>query len=284
MWVLDDGIKQVELTCKPTGIGLVNPPEVSTVDIETDDTSIPRGDGVVMGQDFYGAQTVSFDLSLRPEGVATPADFLGQVREFWRDKTHRDAGGKVVELRAPNLRSAFGRPRRFSPDRDNEKHGIITVAADFECVSDLWFGEERVSTVTLVPPLGQGLEEPLVEPLTIAGAAVTGGALSVGGELPAWPVFTFRGPITNPSVWTPMWDLQLRVALAWDDVLVVDTRPWVRSMRLNGGPAAGLLMPGSSWLEDLSIPPGSYQAQLRGIDPTGTSQVEIAVRDAYASY
>lgn len=284
MWVLDDGVRQVGLTCKLTGVGLVRPPEVGTVDIESDDVSLPRADGIAMGQDFYGAQTVSFDLSLRPEGDRSAASFLNELRDFWRAPSHRDTGGRVIELRSPEGRTAYGRPRRFSPDRDNESVDLITVAADFECVSDLWFGESWSAVVPLVPPLGRGLVAPLVEPLTIQGVALNAVGFTVPGQSASYPILEFRGPITNPSLHAGGWVLRVRGSLAYDDVLRVDTRPWVRSLSLNGRPVAGMLMPSSSRLRDVVLEPGFHSVQLRGTDITGTASVDISGEATYASF
>lgn len=284
MWVLDDGQTRLELTGDVDGVGLVRPPEVGTVEIEADDVSLPRTDGIAMGQDFLGAQTVSFELALRPRGSLTPADLLAAVRGFWRDPAHRSTGGRTIELRSPEGRSAFGRPRRFSPNRDDEQFGIITVVADFELVSDLWFGDPGAATVSLVPPLGRGLVAPLVEPLTIQGAAQNAYGFTVGGSVPAYPVIEFRGPITNPSLHGPGWDLRVRGSLAYDETLLVDTRPWVRSLTLNGRPAAGLLMPYSSRLRDVTLPPGFHSVQLRGTDITGTAAALISWREAHPSF
>ncbi|GAA1323753.1 hypothetical protein ACFSWE_09580 [Leucobacter albus] len=284
MWVLDDGDKQLMLTCKFEGIGLTRPPEVGTVEIETDDQSLPRADGIVMGEDFYGAQTVSFDLSLRPEQGKPVADLLGELRHFWRAPSHRNVGGKTVELRSPSGRSTFGRPRRFSPNRDNEKHDHITVDADFESVSDLWFGASGSALVSLVPPLGRGLVAPLVEPLTIQGAAQNAQGFTVGGEEPAYPVIVFRGPITNPSLHGDGWVVRVRGTLAYDETLTVDTRPWVRSLSLNGRPVAGMLMPSSSRLRDVTLSPGFHSVQLRGTDITGTASALILWREAHAAF
>lgn len=284
MWVLDDGTTQLELTCRPDGIGLVSLPSVGSVEIETDDVSLPRTDGISMGQDFYGAQTVSFDLSLRPEPGRTVAQLLQVLRGFWRSPGHRDTGGRVIELRSPEGRTAYGRPRRFTPNRDDEKFDHVTVAADFECVSDLWFGAESAALVSLVPPLGRGLVAPLVEPLTIQGVAQNASGFTVGGSEPAYPVVEFRGPITNPSLHAGGWDLRVRGSLAYDETLVVDTRPWVRSLSLNGRPVAGMLMPSSSRLRDVTLSPGFHSVQLRGTDITGTATALISWREAYASF
>lgn len=284
MWVLDDGTTQLELTCKLTGIGLVRPPEVGAVEIEVDDISLPRTDGIAMGQDFYGAQTVSFDLAVRPEEGKPVSVLLGELRHFWRDPAHRQTGGKVIELRSPDGRSLYGRPRRFSPDRDAEKFEYITVVADFEAVSDLWSGAHGSALVSLVPPLGRGLVAPLVEPLTIQGVAQNASGFTVGGSSPAYPVIEFRGPITNPSLHAGDWDLRVRGSLAYDETLVVDTRPWMRTLALNGRPVAGMLMPSSSRLRDVTLAPGFHSVQLRGTDITGTASALISWRESHSSF
>lgn len=284
MWVIDDGTTRLELTGSTRGVGLVSIPEVGTPDIESDDSPIPRGDGMYMGEDFYGAQTVSLELDLRPDGDKSVRDVLAETRRFWRDPKHRSTGGHVVELRSPEGLSTFGRPRRFSPNREDELSSVIFVTADFECVTDLWFGPYERAEIGLVPPLGRGLVAPLVEPLTIQGAAVTAAPLQVGGEEPTYPVITFYGPIQNPSLWTAGWELKLRATLAYDESVTVDARPWAQSVTRNGRNAGGILMASSAWLEDLTLPPGGHTAQLRGSDPTGTARAVLDWRTAHPTF
>lgn len=259
--------------------------DISETPIRTEVFQVPRGDGVIMGTDFKDAPTLTFDMWANGVDENDARDALAALVRAWDSPEVRLTGGRVVELVHPRGRSVFGRPRKIAPTQINRiERGQVEVTATFECVTDLWFGELGAASLSLVPPLGRGLVAPLVEPLTIQGAAVNSRGFTVGGVEPTYPVLTFQGPITNPSLWVDEWELKLRVSLAYDDVLTVDARPWVRQTLLNGRPVAGLLMPSSAWLADLKLSPGFHTAQLRGTDPTGTASVSLTWRDAHPSF
>ena len=239
----------------------------------------------MMGQDFKEPPTISFDMWANGSSEDDARVALGALIHAWDSPGLRGQGGQVAELVHPRGRSVFGRPRKIAPTQINRvERGQVEVTAAFDMVTDRWFGSEGSATVSLVPPLGRGLVAPLVEPLTIQGAAQNAYGFTVGGSEPAYPVIEFRGPITNPSLHGPGWDLRVRGSLAYDETLIVDTRPWVRSLTLNGRPAAGLLMPSSSRLRDVTLPPGFHSVQLRGTDITGTASALISWREAHPSF
>lgn len=259
--------------------------DVSAVDLRVDDVASPRSNGVLMGTDFKGGMTLSFDLWARGDTDREVQDKLTELRRFWDATDGIAGGGDVLRLDSPYGRSVFGRPRKIAPTNvTRTSQGWLTVTADFECVSDLWFGDEWSALVSLVPPLGRGLVAPLVEPLTIQGVALNASGFVVPGDSACYPVIEFRGPITNPSLHAEDWTLRVRGSLAYDEVLRVDTRPWVRSLSLNGRPVAGMLMPSSSRLRDVVLRPGFHSVQLRGTDITGTASVNISGEATYSSF
>ncbi|MEV7684243.1 hypothetical protein AB0O64_37805, partial [Streptomyces sp. NPDC088341] len=140
--------------------------------------------------------------------------------------------------------------------------------------------------LAITPPLGGGLVGSLSAPLTSTGESDRSQAITVGGALPAWPVITIAGPITNPVVeMVGLWRFELLASLAYDRTVTIDTRPWVRSVVLNqaGGSLAGALTRQSPRLADAGIPPGTYEAVLRGIDATGTARATVAWQETYSS-
>lgn len=239
----------------------------------------------MMGQDFKEAPTLTFDLWSNGVDEDDARDALALLMRSWDAPVVRSSGGSVIELVHPRGRSVFGRPRRIAPTQVNRiERGQVEVTAAFEAVSDLWFGAPGSALLSLVPPLGRGLVAPLVEPLTIQGVAQNASGFTVGGSSAAYPIIEFRGPITNPSLHAGGWDLRVRGSLAWDEVLTVDTRPWKRSLSLNGRPVAGMLMPSSSRLRDVTLEPGFHSVQLRGTDITGTATALVSWREAHASF
>lgn len=282
-WLLTDGVREIVLGKTLEGVGLERLPIVDSSDVETDDVSLPRSDGIAMGDDFLGGTRIGLAMEFRSEGPSSAAAVLDSFRNWWRSPKFR-TGGNVVELRSPEGRSAFGRPRELTPNRDKELFDVISVDATFEAVSDLWFGASGSALVSLVPPLGRGLVAPLVEPLTIQGVAQNASGFTVGGSSAVFPIIEFRGPISNPSLHGPGWELRVRGSLAYDETLVVDTRPWKRTLALNGRPVAGMLMPSSSRLRDVTFEPGFHSVQLRGTDITGTASALISWRETFASF
>lgn len=259
--------------------------DVSEARLRTDDIATPRGDGVMMGQDFREPPTLSFDLWSHVNNEDDARLALTDLIRRWDASDVRSRGGMVVRLTHPRGRSVFGRPRKIAPTNINRiERGRAQVTAEFDAVFDSWFGESWSAVVPLVPPLGRGLVAPLVEPLTIQGVALNAAGFVVPGQSASYPIIEFRGPITNPSLHADGWVLRVRGSLAHDDVLRVDTRPWVRSLSLNGRPVAGMLMPSSSRLRDVVLEPGFHSVQLRGTDITGTASVDISGEATYASF
>ena len=94
-------------------------------------------------------------------------------------------------------------------------------------------------------------------------------------------MITFTGPVTNPGllyVNTPVsirWTGTLQVT----DSLVIDTRPWARTVLLNGkGGQAGALS--GNPMISLQIQPGSTVTRFTGQDYTGTSTCVVRWRSA----
>lgn len=259
--------------------------DISDAPLRTDDISVPRGDGVMFGQDFRDAPTVTFDLWSHVDSEDDARAALSRLMRAWDAPDVRSRGGSTVELAHPNGRLLVGRPRKIAPSNVNRvERGRIAVTAAFEASFTDWFSPGGSAVVGLVPPLGRGLVAPLVEPLTIQGASYSAAGITVGGELPVYPIIEFRGPITNPQLDGPGWSLKTRVNLAYDETLRVDTRPWVRALSLNGRPAAGLLMPNSDRLRDVMFETGFHSVQLRGVDATGTSSALVTWQESYASF
>lgn len=277
------------VTWGPADLPIVNmdAPDLGAVDIREDDADRPREDGRAFGQDFRGGRTISFELGVFGQDEAAARTTLAALARAWRADPVRGTPGAVAELRmrhAGRERVAYGRPRRFASNDSEIGQGVATVVADFAVTDDVFYGTTaQIEDVTLAPPLGGGLTGVLAAPLTTTTTSDRSAAITVGGELSAWPVLTIHGPTTNPVVEVVgRWRLELRTTLAYDRAVTVDPRPWARSVLLNGGGSlAGAVTRTSPRLSAMALPPGSYEVALRGIDETGTSSVRFAWRDAY---
>lgn len=258
-------------------------PEIGPPDIETADATRPRGDGVAFGVDFFGGRTITFEIDVDGVDEVDARARLAVLNRAWRADAVRQTPGAVATLTTDSGRVTFGRPRRFVSADGWLPQGLSEVTADFACSDTLFYaGAESEASVSLIPAPSGGLIAPLASPLATTRTSDRSEVFTVGGELPTWPVFEIQGPITNPVVEVlGVLRMEFRLTLAYDEALVVDTRPWARSILRNGASVAGCLSRTSSRLSQASIPPGSYELVLRGASGSGTAAATVRWRDAY---
>lgn len=264
------------------------PLDLGDVAIEAADAPRPRGDGVSFGTDYFGGRTITLDLGIVRPSESEALDALSRLRRAWRADAIRLTPGATASLtfrRAGRERVVFGRPRRFAPGLEDIGQGMATVLADFAATDDLFYS--TTTTRLLVPfapaPTG-GLMAPLASPLATTGDSDRSMALTVAGEMPSWPRVTIAGPVVNPVVeLVGLWRLEVRASLLEGDSLVIDTAPWARTVLRNGAGAAGLFSRASVRLSKAAIPPGTYEAVLRGSSVTGSASALIEWRDTYSS-
>lgn len=265
------------------------PPDLGSVENLTDDQQRPRADGRAFGVDYRGAPTITFDMLVLGADETATRDRITQLTTLWRADAVRNTPAAVAELSttvAGRQRVTYGRPRRFAPADKHARQGVARVIADFACVNDCWYAPAEESlTISLVPPPSGGLVTPLAAPLSTTPPVQVPGAITVGGDLPAWPVMRIYGPVTTPAVQvTGLWTMTLDLTLAEDQWITVDTRPWARTiLRRDGASFAGALTRSSPRLAHAAVPPGSYEVALRGVDVTGTAKVQFRWRKTYAS-
>lgn len=262
------------------------PPEVSNLTVRDEDADRPRADGTIFGQDFRDSRTVTFDIEVN--GDTEPATLLLEqdLAAAWRGDSIRNTPNAMATLTAHTGRSVFGRPRRYQPKYDLLPFGVTAVTCDFATADDLWYGAEEFATVNLVPTgTGGGLKAPLVAPLSTSATSDRSQTITIGGQVPTWPVITITGPITNPQIEVlGQFKLGFNLTLAYDQSLVIDTRPWARTVLNNNGSVAGSLMPAFDRLSDARLSPGRYELALRGASSTGTPRATFAWRSAYTTF
>lgn len=257
-------------------------PSVGSPDVETDDARRPRGDGVLFGADFVGGRTIDFEIDVVGDDEAETLSRVSALSRAWRADRIRQTPGALAELTSHNGRTAFGRPRRFAASDDSLPQGLSAVTADFVTADANWYGPEQASRVDFVPAAGGGLKAPLASPLSTTATSDRSTVFTVSGAANTWPVFEVVGPISNPVVEVVgRFRLTFRLSLAYDQRLVIDTRPWARTILRNGASVAGSLSRTSSRLSQASLPTGSHQLVLRGASAPGTAAVTVRWRDAY---
>ena len=266
--------------------GLVFPvaPAIGTTETEADDTRRPRGDGTVFGVDYLSGQTIGFAVDVvGPDESATRAR-LATLARAWRGDAVRSSPGAVAELVAHTGRSTFGRPRRFVSNDDEIHSGLAAVTADFVTADDLWYGPEQAAEVSLVPAAGGGLVAPLASPLSTTATSDRSAVFQVDGEVPTWPVLEVAGPLTSPVIEiVGVLRIELDLTLAYDQTLVIDTRPWARTVLRDGASVSGRRTRASTRLDAAALPPGTHQLVLRGASATGTARATARWRNAYTT-
>lgn len=274
--------------------GWDTPYKVSAVDfgspsIRGSDTDNPREDGIRMGTDYRGPRTVTFDMHILTDGPAL--DALATFEEAWLGDDFRDTPGLVMPLRMKRngrVRRLYGRPRQFASTTGTTLNGWIPVTCTFQCVDHRYYADEPMESVFhLTNPPTSGIIAPLVAPITSSGISEVPGVIEVAGNTAAWTIFEVTGPILRPAIEAVgQWTLTMDVNLMAGETILIDPRPWSRSVLRNGipGVAAGSFTADSPILSQLKTKPGTQEIVLRGTDPTGTATLGITVENAWTSY
>jgi len=252
----------------------------------TADAPISGGVGRVMGRDSEDAPEWTFDLRVRRGGGTF--DALGRLRAAWQG--HAEPGAlSVLRYSLPGrVRRVYGRPRRFTPDADAVRHawhhGRAPVLASFQLADPRVFDDvARSVTLSVVPASVGGLEAPLVAPLsTVRSSAPRAGLVDAAGDAPAPVTVTFQGPITDPWVRGPGWEVGLSGHIAYDQTVTVDALAATATLS-PGGASVGGRLTRRTRLRDAVLRPGQQELTFGGSDQTGTATVTISWRDAWWS-
>lgn len=267
--------------------------EYGSTEIVSNDTPLPRADGIRFGRDYRNNRVITFDIAINQsphENGDLVLTLLSQLETAWLANGVRGVPGAVSSLRLSRngrTRRVFGRPRRFATTPERDHGGWVEVTADFTTVDPFYYSDSEFQHgISIVPTQGGGLLAPLVAPLSTLGVSYGPGDVTIGGTLPCWPVFVIRGPIVSPKITAVgEWSFTLAQTLLADEWIVVDTRPWSRGVRKNGlANIAGSLDNQAPRLPNMALKPGSHEIVLSGTDVTGTANVTVAWRDTYASY
>jgi hypothetical protein len=266
-------------------------PELGEVELQTADANRPYADGRNFGTDTRSGRTISFDLGalhLTDETAVRQA-----VRDFllaWRADPIRQKPGQLAELHSYYRgveRIAYGRPRRADPVYKNTSlTKVASIQATFDTTDDAFYGTTRTyADVTLIGNDRGGLVAPLKAPLATTGSSDRSVRVTLDTEIPAWPVITITGgQISNPVVEVlGQWRIGLLTSLAYDDTVVVDTRPWMRTILKNGSSIAGTLDPNSSRLSRCATSSGNLEVSFTGASRTATVSARIEWRSGYAT-
>ena len=285
-WTLAYGSESVDFGLTDSEAVFTAAPDLGDAAIAAADVARPRADGVAFGVDFRGGRTISVEVGIvRPSEAETLAA-VERLARLWRADEVRSTPGATATLIARHgdrERLVYGRPRRFAQNIDHVREGLAAVVCDFTAADDCFYSvSESSGTVVLVPPPSGGLIAPLSSPLATTESSDRSMGITVGGSLPAWPVIEIEGPITNPVIdVVGLWRMEFRLTLAEGSTLVVDTRPWARTIKRDGASVPGVISRTSTRLSKASLPPGSYEVALRGTSQTGSASARLSWRDTF---
>lgn len=282
-WQLDAG-EPFAFGDAASGYLLTAAPDIGDRDWSTDDAQRPRSDGILFGQDFLGASSVTFELLTTATSSAEAAAARDRFAMVWRGDQVRSRAGATAVLTAPSGRVTYGRPRRYAADSTSVAQGAVAITCDFAAASEAWYGPESQVQVALVPVETGGLLAPLASPLSTTRTADRSSSFTVDTELPAWPVFAVTGPMSAPVTVGVSGRYSIIVAsdIGVGETMVIDTRPFARSILVAGRSAA--LDPRSDFLAETALPSGTFEAVLRGASATGTPILTLSWQATYAGY
>lgn len=283
-WIFRAGSRSIEFGCDLSGVGLMETPSVEPI-LNQEWFENPRGDGQRAGLGYRTGQVVSLSVEARPDHRPV-SEVWREMLAVWRSDEVRGVAGAVASLTSDTGLTVFGHAIEIAPDQQYRLFDTDRAVLQFRALDDLWYGAEQETLVRFVPPVSGGLTFPAEAPFTFdSGPTVRNSSVIVGGDVATWPVFEIHGPVTNPVVEVPgAGRLVFKTTLAYDDVLIADTRPSARWVKRNGAPVPGVLSVSGARLSDMSLTPGAHTVLLRGYDPTGTATLKVRTAAAFTSF
>ena len=253
-------------------------------DIRTQDAVLDADDARVFGRDRRTPGVLSFDLEIRERAPDDALAVLGPLRASWDGPRTEPRAVSTLRYRlAGRTRRVYGRPRRFTPVMSDLVLGRVPVVADF-ALSDINHysdAEHSVSSDLTGSTNPLGVSSPIRSPFAATFGAWTAPQRTavVSGDRSTWPIIEFHGG-TNPWCEVAGWRCRVLASLNWDETVIVDTRPWVRSSTLNGSYAP---LDRGSRLAEMALPPGNWPVRYGNDSSAGAPSVVVRWRDAFSS-
>ncbi len=259
-------------------------PIIGAADINTTDTDYQDRDGLTAGVDIRRKSTITFELGARSTDSGSVRQQLAAFSAAWRADTVRRTAGAVATLQCCYdgvVTTFLGRPRRYEQDTSEAMVGYSTATCEFDVLDAVAYQTSTATSVTInfaPPPIYGGFVAPIVTPLTTVGGSANNTALMITSAMNAYSVVTIFGPITNPSISVlDVFTFTFNTTLAYDQSIVIDTRPNARTVLRNDGVSvAGLLTRDSTRMVKASIPKGNHGVRFSGIDASGSSYATIS--------
>lgn len=261
----------------------------SEAELRTADNPLPFGDGVLVGRDYFGAGSWTFELATNTKNETSALAAAGALVSAWRDPSVRLNPNVTVPLAyevGGRWRRVFGRPGAITdPVMDvRARQGAALLVATFR-VTDPVFYDDALTVVrlTIVPESSGGIIAPIIAPIsTLANSGRRAGLVDNTGDVASPLTVTFHGPARNPKVVAAAgWEVGIVGTLAYDQSVTVDARAGTVT-RNDGASMAGALTRATQ-LTKATIPPGSSELTFTAIDATGTAKVDLSWHNAHSS-
>lgn len=257
-------------------------------------SSVSSANGTTQfGRDNLLGPVWAWDLHVNRAEVEEAVETLGSFVTAWRALHIRKTTGAMLPLRyklADRVRRVYGRPGLVEGSPNNLiLSGYAPVTCDFSCVDGFTYDDLASSiTLTLGTEEGGGTTGGLVFPTVLPAAPIIGteqvGQIEVGGDAPAYAVYTLNGPWTNPSVYTDDWILSFpEYEIPAGQYIEIDTRPWANTVLLNGVSGIGGRLGRRQKLSDAVLQPGDFEVRVGGHSSTGAATCQITWRNTWNS-
>lgn len=278
-------------------------PELRTVEVD-----LPNEDGITFGREFQGARRWTLTGSVKGGDPNRPSndaeveeawEALSDLVAAWDNAVPRQEQRDVTELqfKRPGRETMvmYGRPERIDPDTSVSFAGHIKYTALFRQSDPYYYSTtEQTTGIGVQIPYSGGLlytedMEALQLPFVTSASVERLGSFFNSGNANSWSIITMQGPVLNPTIQLyeqdaedPMWSVTLKTSIGSLESIIIDTRPWARTVLRNDGANIAGTMYGSR-LSEMTVPPGFNELVYAGTDGTGTSSCSLKYRNAWKS-
>lgn len=277
-----------------TDIGMIeNGWQPGSPELRVNHVNSPGASGRRFSREFLGATTWGFSLYTNVGNEEEAWERVATLRDAWRslgDEADVVDSEVVLPLTyriAGQDRMVYGRPQAFDIVVDNTSlSGRIAIEANFELAYPIYFdADERSFTLSILPPLNleAGVIIPAIVPFVSSSSESSRStSIVVGGDRPTPVVIELHagtGPLDNARVEINGNPIQLTDPVHPNDPVIIDPRPWARSVATLSGGAVGVDARVSR-LSKLWLPPGTHEIVLTGTDPTSSASTVIRWNNA----
>ncbi len=287
VWITPDGLNTISLNGTTINglLALDGRQGIYLPPVQIQDQTTPLQPGSTVRYINYPPRPVLLPLLIKtPDEVS----FVNQVRTlgYWFDTPAGSPGTYRRTAPDGSMRDLFcyyqgGLEFDETMDSGVRGPGWAKVVLSLYAADPFWY-DSIYTTLTFVPSGAAPALLPSLIPIKLGfGGILSSFLVSNAGDFEAWPVWTIHGPGVNPvlSNTTTGKTTTLTVTLGSSDVLVIDTRPGVKNVTLNGTTNWSIYNPASSlW---------SFSARnlnTCGLSMTGTgagSQVILQYKQRY---